>query len=397
MKKALRRLAAIALLALIGVLAAVPAWATTYTPVTGTSESKLDFNQYLIVDKDARIPQATFTYTITPGEAAEPSGSSPRVFAGVGTPTVSSVTFSSGETAYDEYQTGDSGNLTITENQKYARKVVTVSFNGVSFTEPGIWRYKITANESSDNKAVTYDTQLKYGGTQKVRYIDVYVVDNNGTLEISTFILRELTTAVSSGATVGDKSSGYINTVTSHSLTFGKEVTGNQGSKDKYFQFTIAISNAQANTSYEVDLSHAQASPSSNPATTYTTMNNPSVITTGDNGVVHGVFYLRDGQYVKIKGLPEGYNYELSELAEGYSSSDGIAATNNSGGEAYTDAVKDTTGTTTNKDIKTGYTNERTGVIPTGVIIAVAPFAAGLVIFGGGAVYLTAKRSRDDE
>jgi hypothetical protein len=43
---------------------------------------------------------------------------------------------------------------------------------------------------------------------------------------------------------------------------------------------------------------------------------------------------------------------------------------------------------------KVGFTNTRTGVIPTGVIITVAPFAIGILVFGAIMLYVVNRRRR---
>ena len=374
--------------ALIMSVAAITA--SAYTPVAG--DDTLSFNKFLIVDEDARIPAITFNYTIVPGTAvaADSANNKPAIIAGVGTPTIGSAAFASGETAYTTVQGTDE--ITLESGEKYAKKTVTVDFTNVQFSQPGIYRYVITEITNADNKAVSYDTQTS--GTARTRYLDVYVIDNNGALEVSEYVMHTSSDVVESATSPApDKSSGFVNEITSHEFTFGKEVTGNQGSKDKYFKFTLTISGAQANTTYEVDLSSAEASPAQTAATVYETMANPATITTGSHGVVTEYFYLKDGQYITVKGLPDGYMYELSELSEDYTATNGISQAVN-GTSAYQDPIVNTTGVTT--DINTGFTNDRSGVVPTGVLLTIAPFAIGILLFGALIIFFVAKRRRNN-
>jgi hypothetical protein len=46
--------------------------------------------------------------------------------------------------------------------------------------------------------------------------------------------------------------------------------------------------------------------------------------------------------------------------------------------------------------IKTGYTNDRTGIIPTGVLLTIAPFAIGILLFGALIIFFIAKRRRNN-
>ena len=386
MKRFTKIMAILMVTALIMSIAAISA--SAYTPVAG--DDTLSFNKFLIVDEDARIPAITFNYTIAPGTAvaADSTNNKPAIIAGVGTPTIGSASFVSGETAYTTVQGTDE--VTLDSGEKYAKKTVTVDFTNVEFSQPGIYRYVITESTNADNKAVSYDTQTS--GTARTRYLDVYVIDNNSTLEVSEYVMHTTADVVEAATSPApDKSSGFVNEITSHDLTFGKEVTGNQGSKDKYFKYTLTISGAQANTTYEVDLTGAEAAPTQTAATVYDTMSNPATITTGSHGVVTEYFYLKDGQYITVKGLPDGYLYELSELPEDYTSTNGISAAV-SGSTAYQDPVVNTTGVSA--DIKTGFTNDRSGVVPTGVLVTIAPFAIGILLFGALIIFFIAKRRR---
>ena len=394
MKRFTKIMAIIMATALIMSIAAISA--SAYTAVSG--DNTLSFNKFLIVDEDARIPAITFNYTIAPGSAvaADSTNNTPAIIAGVGTPTVGTAVFATGESTFSTVQNGDA--VTLDSGEKYAKKTVTVDFRNVQFSQPGIYRYVITESTNNDNKAVSYDTQTT--GTARTRYLDVYVIDNNGALAVSEYVMHETTAVVENNNTetteddvAADKSSGFVNEITSHELTFGKEVTGNQGSKDKYFKFTLTISGAQANTTYEVDLSAAEASPTQTAATVYDTMSNPATVTTGSHGVVTEYFYLKDGQYITVKGLPEGYMYELSEVVEDYTATNGISQDTN-GTTAYQDPVVNTTGV--NADIKTGFTNDRSGVIPTGVLLTIAPFAVGILLFGALIIFFIATRRRNN-
>lgn len=383
-------MALVLIIALVSSFAAFSA--SAYTAVNG--DNTLNFNQFLVVEENAKIPAITFTYSVAPRTAVDATATTPAIIAGVGTPVIGSAAFANGDTTYSTVQTNDS--VTLDTGEKYAKKTVNVDFSSVSFSQPGVYRYVITAVTNADNKAVSYDTQVGTGGTARTRCLDVYVVDDNSVLKVNQYVLHDTSAVIASTATspAADKSTGFVNEVKSHEITFGKEVTGNQGSKNKYFKFTLTINNAQASTTYEVDLTKAEASPTATDATTYTGMTNPASVTTGSHGVVTEYFYLKDGQYITIKGLPEGCMYELSEIAEDYTSSNGITAANNAGNKAHTDAVINTTGVTA--DIFTGFTNDRSDTVPTGVLLTVAPFAIGLLLFGAVGVTMLARKKEEE-
>ena len=393
MKRFTKIMAIIMATALLMSIAAISASAEdTYTPVNGESTS---FNKYLVVDSDTNIPAISFNFSVAPGTAVAATSTTPAVLAGVGTPTIATVTFTNGQAT----STDAPSDLTLASGKKFAVQTATVDFSGVTFTEPGVYRYVITEQETAGAKAVTYDTQATTPGS-KVRYLDVYVEDDNNDLVVSSYVLHQTTDVVVNNSTVTtdddvapDKSSSYVNEISTKDLEFGKEVTGNQGSKDKYFHFALAITNAQANTTYTVDLTSAEASPTKTDATKYETMSNPATITTDADGEASAYFYLKDGQYITIPGLPDGYNYTLSEDAEDYASTATITAANGKGGTAYSDPV---TGSNVSANVKTGFTNDRTGIIPTGVLLTIAPFAIGILLFGAVIIFFIAKRRRNN-
>ena len=379
--------------ALIMSIAAISASAeNTYTPVNGTNTQ---FNKYLVVDSDTNIPAISFNFTVASGTPVAATSSTPAILAGVGTPSIATVTFIDGQAT----STTAPSDLKLADGKKFAVQTAIVDFSGVTFTEPGVYRYVITEQETSGAKAVTYDTQAATPGS-KTRYLDVYVADDDETtaddLVVSSYVMHETTDVVVNtdpDNKADDKSSSYVNEISTKDLEFGKEVTGNQGSKDKYFLFTLNITNAQAKTTYSVDLTSAEASPAKTDATKYTTMTNPSSFTTDGDGKATVTFYLKDGQYIKIPGLPDGYGYALTEDAEDYASSATISETNGKSRVAYSNPA---TGSSVAADIKTGYTNDRTGIIPTGVLLTIAPFAVGILLFGTLIIFFIAKRRREN-
>ena len=378
MKKYTRLLTTL-LAAVLLVAAALPsAFAFNYTAVAGTSTT---FNKYLVMDVDANVPYATFKFTVAPGDAIAATNTSVAVLAGIGTPTIEDVTFAPTDSTTAGLPSDATG--TTTANKKYATKTATVDFSEISFTEPGIYRYIVT--ETATNQGVTNDESA-------TRTLDVYVIDNNGTLVVSSYVLHTDTDAPaagddkgSAGVALGDKSSGYTNTYDTSNLTFSKTVSGNQASRDKYFAFTVTISDAVAGTVYTVDLSNADKSIGANPNAATTVITNdvtqPASLTADNNGTVTKTFYLQHDQEITIQGLAQGTKYEVKENAEDYKSSNpnGI------------------TGTIASDDVTAAFTNTRSGVIPTGVLLTVAPFAAIMAVGAVGIIVMVGKKRKRAE
>lgn len=367
----------------------------SYRGVTGESTT---FDKYLVMDQEANVPNASFTYTIAPGTPKnyDVDHKKVEVLAGVGIPTMTDedpntdgyqlVFKPKDDTLNKTLQARDNvKNIDFTK-QGYAKRTSTVDFSGVTFTEPGIYRYVIT--ETGTNQAVTNDENKK-------RYLDVYVTDENGTLKVSGYILHATDSDVgmkdsqgSDGTNPEGKSQGFTNTYDTSNLTFKKEVSGNQASHDKYFEFTVTIDNAVPGTVYNVDINGATQTSGSNAATIAANAKQTNVteLTVDNDGKVTKKFYLQHGQEITIQGIAKESKYSVTENAEDYKSTEAGVAN-------YTAPVS---GTIESADLKTSYLNTRDGVIPTGVIMTVAPFAAVTLLGAAGMVTIKMRKKEDD-
>ena len=409
----------------------------SYTAIQMPSDKIPTINKYLIMDKGDSVPNVSFAFSVTAGTAipaqteawiynsteyateaaAQAAGGDTNtithreatmaVLAGPtsnGKPSIANIAFQNGATTYDTAQAGDvdvardnaarTGTssspapdaVTFTANEeKYAKSTVAMDFTGVTFPEPGIYRYVITETADTNIAAtgITNDTDTD-------RILDVYVVDDgNGTLTVSDCVLHTNATTVpanstngSAGGTLADKTDGFTNEVSgTKDLVFKKEVSGNQASKDKYFKFTVTIGNLVAGNTYTVSIADdndsnttdgsADASPVATAATdaTYTNMTNPTVLSvaTGATSITQD-FYLQHGQSIAIRGLPQNATYSVTETPEDYKSTPATVTGHTD--QTATDSTNTTIGAVagTNKVVKTSYTNTRNGTIPTGII-----------------------------
>lgn len=356
-------------------LTATPAFAANVAP---TSNLTTTFNKYLVMDENANVPPVTFTFTITPGSpvAANPDQGTPAILAGIGTPTVDEAAF----TSADETTTGTPTDPSVSES-KYATKGVTVDFSDVSFTAPGIYRYIITEVSSSHDGIANDGTPT--------RTLDVVVRYKDGSdteLIVSDYILYKGTKTDSTDAGTSGKDDGFTNKYATNDLTLEKQVTGNQGDRDKYFTFTVDIADAVAGTVYTVDLSKAEASLSVNgiPQT------NPQSLTVEASGKITGTFYLKHGQSIVIRGLTSNTKYTITEddyASDGYSTSyviDSAVPT-----DGYTTGLQ-----TMDADHAATFTNNKDGVIPTGILLETGPYMIMGAVVVVGLVALVATRRR---
>lgn len=390
------------------------------TTIEGTKTTT--FDKFLVMDKQANVPNATFTYAVTAGNAKayDVAGKKFQVLAGVDADKITmagvgaadaaanSIVFKQGDGSDTHDTTKDEYVKDIdTAKQKYALKTATLDFSAVQFTEPGVYRYIIT--EDGTNQGITNDADL-------TRVLDVYV--NDASADVDGTFTKKLTIAGyvlhsnvddepdvaagenfgSTGAYTDKKSQGFTNSYDTSDLTLRKQVTGNQASRDKYFEFTLNIDKAQPNTKYDVVIDEADATSKANAATIEANAGKTNVtsITTDAAGKATQKFYLQHGQQVTVQGLAKDTTYAVTENTEDYKSTANTAAAPVVEIKADTDSAE-VNGTIASKDLTTGYLNTRDGVIPTGVIMAVAPFAVVTLLGGAGVVTMMMKKNKKED
>lgn len=347
----------------------------TYTPVTGESTS---FTSTINVSATANVPNVTFSYDVAAGAAQAASDGNLAIYAGndgttsVGLPSIANVTFSAADA-----KTTDT---TVV-------KEATVDFSGVSFKEPGVYRYVVT--ESGSAQGITSEED-------KIKALDVYVTDNNGVLEVSGYVMHndENSAAKKLDATarLDDKDVDFEHSLATSDLTISKTVTGNQASHDEYFEFTVALSGADEGAKYTVDLSAADATTSTNGINTEA-HTNPTEIVIGADGSATATFWIQHGQSVVIQGIGNNTKYEITEANRDYEVSEEVT-----GDE---DAVKEgakVTDAALTADTEVAYTNSKSGAVPTGLFMGVG--GASVMLIGSGlAIGAMAKnkKKKDEE
>lgn len=371
--------------------------AANYTAIPGTTT---ELNKYLVVDKDTEIPAAEFTFTVSAGNAVEATADTVKTWAGLNPELVKvnneaqtgKVTFTAGEAA-----TAGALEGVATADEKYAVKTIALDFSGVNFAEPGVYRYLLTENAGT-NAAITNDAE-------PVRTIDVYVEDNNGTLEVTGYVSYEGTVTDAANKLATDagntpngaeastpKSNKYVNKLDSADLKVTKTVTGNQGSKDQYFEFTVTVNNAGANTVMSLDMTGAETATHENTATTFAKADMDAAnakdeddqkdgqqIKADANGSATFKVYLHHGQEAVLKGLPKGATYTVEETAAA----------------GYTTTKTGDTGTIADADVTAAFTNNREGVIPTGLVVSITGGAA-LIALAGAGMYLNNRKKEEE-
>ena len=358
MKTGKRRLAAFTvvaatmLLALVGVV--TPAWAEegSKLPVTGNT---VTITSTLIMNKDAVEPNAKFEYSISPAGTSELTSTSgmpvtPGVLDAVTLPS-SSVNFSAqGLHSVDN-----------TDDTKTITAHLSASLDISKFKAPGIYRYKITQTPPPlDGLSVTY----------KELFLDVYV--ENGS---SGYVVGGYTLSVK--ASSGEKAAGFVNKYATHKLTITKVVAGNQGDKNKDFDFTVTIKGTDGET-YKY-------------ATVKDGITTPNEVKAASGTAIR--VSLKNGESVIFYGLSSEDKFAVTEAdyhSEGYKTSYKIGDdTSSTEGNSIAEKGIGTSDTTVT------FTNTKEATVPTDVIRTVVPYAA-IVAFAAvmGVVFFRPRRNR---
>ena len=209
------------------------------------------------------------------------------------------------------------------------------------------------------------------------RYLDVFVVaDENNELSVSSYVLRDSATDIGTNGEYVEnpdvKSTGYTNSLTQYDFDFSKTIAGNQGDKNKRFNFTLTITGAN---------------PGTYPIIANDVTGNPTSITVGADGTATGTYSLTNGSTVKVIGLNAGAVCKVTEDAEDYTATHSLDNGTTVSGDSSGDV-------TLNSDHSVAFTNTREGIIPTGVIMAIAPFAIGICVFGAIIIFIICRRKR---
>ena len=380
--KAIKKLSALLLAVLL--LASMSATALAaeefgYDPVEGDGTT-FTFTKFLVLDVNANVPNVEFEFEIEAADEVEADpGSTMAILPG---PTPEDVELGTAVFGPESYDEGDSTDIDVvekydTDTQKYVKVSVSADFSQVEFDEPGVYRYILTEVDPKTD-GFTADSES--------RVLDVYVSDVEGKLEVTAYVLHSEEDDIAVGDDYGseggelvDKNDGFTNEYTTYDLTFSKEVSGNQASKDKFFKFTVTIDDIPGNV-LTVDIDEAVDSVTGNSATNsdYVGEENPDELTVDESGAVEATFYLQHGQSITIYGLTENAAYTVEEDAEDYLSNE-----------------PDNAEGTMEDDVTVEFVNTRNGVIPTGVMLTVVPGVVIVAIAAAGLILLSRKKKNN--
>lgn len=360
MKTGKRRLTAFAVVAATMVLAlvgvAAPAWAEggSTTPHLPVTDNKVTIASKLTMDENAMVPNVMFNYSIAPASKNEltSTGGMP-VTAGVdGAVSLSPASVNYSDKKLNHENAG--GTTTITAQ-------LSAVLDASKFTAPGIYRYKITQTPPELDGLDVAHEEL---------FLDVYVENGNPGL-----VANGCTLSTAAGS--GDKTSGFENKYVTHKLTIEKVVDGNQGDKNKDFDFTVTIKGADGEAYKYATVKGGTTTPNEIKAASGTAIS----------------VRLKNGESVIFYGLSSEDKFTVTEADY---RSDGYKTSYKIGGDASSiegrSIAEEAIGAS---DTTVIFTNTKDATVPTDVIRTVAPYVA-IVAFAAvmGVVFFRPRRNR---
>lgn len=363
----------------------VVAEGSTYAPVNGT---KTNFDTTIYKRDTASVPNVTFKYAVTAGAAQDASDGNLAVLAGddkvtsTGLPTIKDIVFTANDTKDDG----------LADDGLFIKKTGTVDFSKVTYKEPGVYRYVVT--ETGGAQGVTHEDKA-HKKEDRTKALDVYVTDDGtGKLVVSGYVMHDDENATQNlGRDNKDKNFEHL--LTTSDVTLSKYVTGNQGSRDEYFKFTVNIKGADNGTKFNVDLANADATTTKNGVNTET-HDNPALLIAGQDGTLTQDFWIKNGQSIIIQGLGDSTGYTVTEADNAYKTKIEVEgdATNAAENDIAAVDSKVVTDAAVTADTIVKYTNSKEGAVPTGIVMPIAGAASIMLIGGAGVGYFILKNKK---
>ena len=309
---------------------------------------------------------------------------------------IASVTYTAGSV------TSTSPDAEKIKDYVYAPGFLT-ALNAMSFTEPGIYFWKIDKAITCADARMTNNNRSSVApdGTSLL----VFVNDVSGVLKVTNVAVAVLDSA---GLPNGSKATLYEDNFPASpgTLSLKKEVTGNQGAKDQYFKFTVELKGMASIAGHALELDVTNGNGVASEAVTkygetFTpgTTTNVQTVTVAADGTATATFWLKDQEVIRIKGLPTlaGVQYKITEDAAtkvGYATTFAIT-----GPATPVSGTADTTDwqnlTITASGDRVVFRNDKATSTPTGVLLQAGAPLAGLLLAGAlFTVVLVTKRKK---
>lgn len=379
--KAMKRIGALAMVLALVLALGVTALAADLGELNdGSNTTNVDsFTINVILNKDANVnsPANTVTFTLAP--AADTDVANPYKVGPTG-----GIYFGTGD---------DTATFPVNPETAQCTQTITVTTDNTKFTAPGVYRYKITETTPLNKADLGFATADK---TEK--YIDVYVKSDGGTGYIvygatmgdsyddTTKALADKDSDFNISYTTDDGGTPIVpgdDTPKSYDVTVSKVITGGAADPDESFDFTLTVKGLAAAAGVDVTVEKSGATG----ADTLTLAADDADYT----------YTMKGGDSFTLKGLPKTLALEVLETVsglDGYDTDITFANMNStsSSGRTASGTVK---GDNNNPVGTITFTNTRTTISPTGVVMFVAPLV--ILLAASFVFYAMSRKSRKNK
>lgn len=268
----------------------------------------------------------------------------------------------------DTIAAGPNGGLSVADidfspsdtDTQTTTKTAAITINKSAFSNLPVGQYCYTISQSSSTIDGLPTVDTTYNAHVFKTNNGLYLTVDNG-----------------NGNKLSDEGISFAQTYTTKTLTVKKVITGNQANMTDTFPFTVTVKPSAAGENYEVSDRAEAAYASDGTATVTATLGNEQIMT--------------------ISGLSPADAAAIQETfakTKGYSvSSDNGTVTTTDDGTTITASIASAAMGNKNKTVTV--TNDKTGTIPTGILMSAAPYV-GLVGLGGIFAGLFFRRKRED-
>lgn len=310
----------------------------------------------------------TYSFTVGDPVIVQPEGVVNASEAVSGKPVISNVVY----TPEDKFST----------DNKTCQKELEIDWTGVNIKEPGLYRWELTKSvvKSDDDQ----DSANTPSNANEKTYLYAFVEVNNVGLQVSAV-------GLATDEELKDKNSSFtdnypINTL---ELSISKTVTGNQGSREQYFKYTVDLgAPGKLNGTYDIKGITVDV-----PKTAYNAaVKNPTSVTFED-GKAQVSFWMKHGEVAKIAGLLYGTEYTIVE-----SENVGYEVTSVTTGDTTVKEYGAATVSDTSLEVNTtvAFTNNKEATVPTGIVLeSGAPIYGLLLAMGLAVVMFIGKRKEE--
>jgi len=278
------------------------------------------------------------------------------------------------------------GKPTITESITYTTEMdfnnstksqssdLELTWGNVAFKEPGVYRWQITKTVRTDAPDASNE--------DNIAYLYVKVIDNSTATE-SKLALAGVTVSLSSTLTnikSDNESMDDQYPASMVNLQISKTVTGDQGSRNQYFEFKVKLESPAGAEPMTYDISGVS---NPVPATAYhSQMINPETVTVypiGDTKNEPISLWLKHGQIATIENMLFGTTYTIIENPGDYTI-DAVVVDNDSGSDHTISEDKKTVNGVLESDESVAYTNKKNATVPTGIDLQTSAPIFGLLM-----------------